>query len=67
MTLISNPLQPCRLTLVCERLVLVLRYNAYPIALWVNLGWIKASDDVTTKSFPISSDYWLVLGRASSR
>ena len=44
MILISNPLLPCNLTLVSERLVLVLQYNAYPTAMWDNLGWRKAGD-----------------------
>ena len=39
-----------RLTLVSERLILVLQYNAYPVALWVNLGWRKASGGVTIKT-----------------
>ena len=27
----------------------MLQYNAYPTALWVNLGWRKASDGATIK------------------
>ena len=40
-----------------------------PIALWVSLGWCKASDGVTIKipSFQYPDDYWLMLGRASNR
>ena len=62
MILISNPFLPCNLTLVSERLVLVSQYNAYPTAIWDNLGWRKAGDGVIM----VSSDYRLVLGRASS-
>ena len=48
--------------MVSERMVLVLRYNAYPTALWVNLGWRKASDGVTIKILSFSNILRLFVG-----
>ena len=61
-TLISNPLLLCWLTLVSETLVLVLRYIAYPTALWVNPGWRKASDGDTIKILIFSNILKLMVG-----